>query len=90
MEFDGGDGDAQDDEPSGYGEGDFIRMDGGRTFIRKFEIVALRWEQYLTDDDAFAWRLKVFFSDCPHSIVYGEEAADILRSFGLPDEYPLR
>lgn len=87
------DGDDDDDgeeefAPAGYGEGDFIRLDGGRTFVRKFEVVALRWDQYVSEPEGLLWRLNVYFSDCPHSVLYGEEARDVLRSFGLPEDPP--
>ncbi len=87
-DFDGGDEGGDGPAPSGYGEGDFLQLDNGKTFIRKFEVVAFRWERYINSDDGLSWCLKVFFSDCPHSVLYGEEAADALRSFGLPTESP--
>ncbi len=93
-ELDDGDEDDEDgfQEPSGYGEGDFIRLDNGRMYIRKFEVVGMKWEQYLSSDvgekTAMTWRLKVYFSDCPFMIVYAEEAADLMRCFGLPDAPP--
>jgi hypothetical protein len=88
------DEDDGDSEPAGYGEGDFIRLQGGRLYIRKFEIVGVAWEEYLASDinekSEMAWCLRVFFSDCPNMRVYGEEAADLMRSFGLPEEPPER
>ncbi len=77
-----------DPPPAGYGEGDFIQLDNGRMFVRKFEIVGLRWEQYASDQAEWCWRLRLFFSDCPNMLVFGEEAADVMRSFGLPEGPP--
>lgn len=95
RDYDGGDDNEYDDQPpSGYGDGEFIMLDGGTTYIRKFEIVALRWQQFITadvdPDEPLPWCLKVFLSDCPHMTLYGDEAADVLRAFGLPEGPPRR
>jgi len=98
--YDGPDNDYGDDDdedeqaPAGYGEGDFIMLDGGKVFIRKFEIVSLRWEYFLASDPGeeqeSLWRLRVYFSDCPNMVVYGDEASDLMKSFGLPVDPPQR
>ena len=69
-------------------ECDFIVFSGGREFIRKFEVVGMRWCQYCADDMSLQWRLNVFLSDCPSLIVYGEDAAAFLGAFGLPEGPP--
>lgn len=71
---------------------EFIRISNGREYVRKFEVVGLRWEQYLSEDEegknALLWRLKVFYSEAAHMIAYAEDAIAIMESFGLPTEPP--
>lgn len=94
-DYDDGDDDGDEEQvPAGYGEGDFIMLDGGTTYIRKFEIIALRWQQFTSTDvepgEPLPWCLKVYLSDCPHMTLYGEEAADVMRAFDLPEGPPQR
>ena len=69
-------------------EEEFLVINGGREFIRKFEVVGMRWDNFLADDNELGWCLKVFFSDCPGATLYGDDAAAVLRTFGLPTEPP--
>lgn len=69
-------------------EPEFISLSGGREYIRKYEVVGLRWSPYMTDENEQAWCLKVFFTDAPHSILYGDDARAAMRAFGLPTEPP--
>jgi hypothetical protein len=48
----------------------------------------MRWEKFHAEGCDEAFRLKVFFSDCPHGYFYGEDAALFMRSFGLPETPP--
>jgi hypothetical protein len=86
------DEDEDEDELPGYGEGEFICLDDGRCYIRKFEVIGLKWERaskpYLNDKFEVVWQLRLFFSDCPSMIVPEHEAADVMRSFGLPEDPP--
>jgi hypothetical protein len=67
---------------------EFIQLSDGREYIRKFEVVGLRWCQYIADDGGFAWHLKVFFNEAAHMIVYGEDARVVMRAFDLPENPP--
>lgn len=67
-------------------EQEFIKLSNGWEFIRKHEVVGLRWVQYMTDQNELAWSLKIFFTDAPHNIVYGADAAAVMKAFGLPSE----
>lgn len=84
------DGPPPGEVPSRGWNDDFIILDKGLQFVRKFEVVGMRWEKYFDEDldGGFAWRLKVFFSDCPSLYLWNEEARDMLLSFGLPGDPP--
>lgn len=77
-------------------DSEFIQLSGGMEYVRKFEVVGLRWEKYYEPDDLDAecfhpphnWRLKVFLSECPHMIVWGDDARAVLAAFDLPTEPP--
>lgn len=95
FEFETSDDDGDDDDSLGGGGGsvdvsdmDFIPFRGGTEYIRKFEVVGLRWERYTDDSGTRDWRLHVFFNDVPHTRVYGDDARTIMRALGLPEEPP--
>jgi hypothetical protein len=71
---------------------EFIRLDGGKAFIRKFEVVGLFWKEFRSfEDDGSStpsWRLEVFFNDAPHMSLYGEDARAMMRAFDLPEDPP--
>lgn len=70
-------------------EPEFIILDNGRMFVRKFEIVGMRWDNFVQDgSNELGWCLKVFFSDVPHGTFYGDDAAAILKAFNLPEQPP--
>lgn len=67
---------------------DFIALDGGKQYVRKFEIVGVRWEQFFVEDESAGWRLRAFFSDCPNGVFYADDATTIMTALGLPSEPP--
>jgi hypothetical protein len=69
---------------------DFIQISDGREYIRKFEVVGLRWSQYCTDEQELAWCLKIYFSEAAHMVAYGEDARAVMRAFDLPEDPPQR
>jgi hypothetical protein len=86
-------GDDEEDEVcptcgSGGDESEFIRFDDGLRYIKKWEIVATEWDKYYDNNNQPRWRLKIFFNDCPHSIVHGDEAREIMIQLGLPPDPP--
>ncbi len=67
---------------------EFLRLSDGKEFIRKFEVVGLRWKSFTTVDEERSWGLQVYFSDAPYSTFYGEDAAAIMKAFSLPEDPP--
>ncbi len=70
-------------------ESEFIQLRDGQEYIRKFEVVGLRWKPFVPADGGdLAWGLQVYFNDAPFSTFYGDDAASIMKAFSLPEEPP--
>jgi hypothetical protein len=67
---------------------EFIQLSGGLEYVKKFEIVGLRWSQYMVDGEGLGWCLKVYFSEAAHMIAYGDDARTIMMAFDLPPDPP--
>lgn len=67
---------------------EFIQLGGGMEYVRKFEIVGLRWERFVDDQEQWQWRLRVYFNDAPYMTVYGDDASSVMAAFELPIDPP--
>lgn len=77
-------GSKNDTRMSRYENSDFICLNGGREYLRMFEIIGVRW---VRSDDG-GWILNVYMSDVPHSSFSGDDAREIMRRLGLPEDPP--
>lgn len=66
---------------------DFIRLNGGRIFIKKFEVNGLEWEKQYDEGVEVRPRLKVYLSDLV-IYLYADDATSMMEAFELPPEPP--
>lgn len=89
LEADYADGE-EDGDPEGGGidsgsDGDFLGLEGGRVWVRKFHVDAVAWER--DPNAASEPRLRILMGGLRYTAV-GEEAAEVMRQLGLPEDPP--
>ena len=97
FELDLGDEECGGEDEGSGGDSNFITLGRGRYFVRKFEVIGMRWDEYLVPGQRYdepgrgsAWRLQVYLDNCPPITLHDDEAASVLREFGLPEGPPAR
>jgi hypothetical protein len=87
---DEGGGQAESGAAGAYG--DFLALDGGRLFVKKFHVDAVAWEEYIVENTTPPkrdWRLRLAIDGETYRI-FGDECAAIMRQLDLPTGPPVR
>lgn len=67
---------------------DFVVLDRGCVFVRKWMIEGLKWQEYKINDESWDWRLEVAIEGCDKIYLHGREASHCLKQLGLPPKPP--